>query len=139
MISIAYLAGLVDGEGSVLLEKTRSGFRRPALSVASTCLPILDWVKSKFGGCVPSSRKRDPRYRSEKIAHSWHLANDSAILLMKRILPHMHEPRKIARIQHILTHYKKCTPRNGQYSPQMLVAKMKFEEDFFTLTGDFQV
>lgn len=47
----AYLAGIIDGEGTVFL--ARSGKRRTVrLSFYSTCREIVDWAHSRIGGSI---------------------------------------------------------------------------------------
>ncbi len=43
-IESAYLAGIIDGEGTITLTKDGE-FRYPAVSVASTTIEILEWCK----------------------------------------------------------------------------------------------
>ena len=46
----AYIAGLVDGEGTVtLIRKHKNEHRQLSLSISSTELPLLDFVKSATG------------------------------------------------------------------------------------------
>ena len=42
----AYLAGIIDGEGSIMLQKFHSNeFPAPCVSIASTSLELLTWIK----------------------------------------------------------------------------------------------
>jgi endonuclease/exonuclease/phosphatase (EEP) superfamily protein YafD len=132
---IIYLAGLVDGEGTVSMAKEKqTGLRFPTLSVASTTTELVDWCKATFGGIRRQNRKKDLRYKTEKTAFSWLIGHDRAMQLMRQVLPHMKEPKKRRRIEFILQHYKAVTMRNGHYSPERFAAKMKFQDDFFAIS-----
>jgi len=56
---IAYIAGLVDGEGSILIAKsyqTKYGnCYRVSTTIANNNLAVLEWVNDKFGGCIYKS------------------------------------------------------------------------------------
>ena len=43
----AYIAGIIDGEGSIMLIKLHSNeFPSPCISIASTTLELLTYIKS---------------------------------------------------------------------------------------------
>lgn len=47
---IAYLAGIIDGEGSIMLTKYhKSEYPSPCISISSTDLELLEWIKEKVG------------------------------------------------------------------------------------------
>lgn len=58
----AYLAGIVDGEGSIILQKFHSNeFPSPCVSIASTTLELLSWVKETIGkGTIKSKKNYNP-------------------------------------------------------------------------------
>lgn len=46
-VEAAYLAGIIDGEGSITLTRMHSKeFRRPCISIASTDLELLSYINS---------------------------------------------------------------------------------------------
>lgn len=43
---IAYLAGIIDGEGSIMLIKVKSKqFPSPCISISSSNLELLEWIQ----------------------------------------------------------------------------------------------
>ncbi|WP_315117412.1 hypothetical protein [uncultured Clostridium sp.] len=43
----AYIAGIIDGEGSIMLLKFHSSqLPSPCLSISSTSLELLNWIKN---------------------------------------------------------------------------------------------
>ena len=46
----AYIAGIIDGEGSIMLQKIHSNEHpSPCISIASTTLELLKWIKETIG------------------------------------------------------------------------------------------
>lgn len=44
----AYIAGIIDGEGSIMLLKFHNNqFPSPCISISSTTLELLEWLKNK--------------------------------------------------------------------------------------------
>lgn len=56
----AYIAGVIDGEGSIMLIKFHNNqFPSPCVSIASTTIELLEWIKSKAGvGNIIRKKKR---------------------------------------------------------------------------------
>ena len=49
-IEKAYIAGIIDGEGSIMLQRFHSGeYPSPCISIASTTLELLNWIKDIIG------------------------------------------------------------------------------------------
>lgn len=57
----AYIAGIIDGEGSIMLLKFHSNqFPAPCISISSTTPELLEWIKSKtFVGTIKSKKNYD--------------------------------------------------------------------------------
>ena len=51
---IAYLAGLIDGEGTVNLYKNKDAFEkwRPHFFITNNSEKLISWLKNTFGGVV---------------------------------------------------------------------------------------
>lgn len=90
MISLEYLAGLVDGEGCIRLHPSNKGKYRkyyPRLQVTNTYKPILDMLVDQFGGAVHSGKF--PVKENWKIKHDWRLTGDKARELLSQLLPYL--------------------------------------------------
>ncbi len=54
----AYIAGIIDGEGSIMLEKVhRNQYPSPCVSIASTTLELLKWIKIVVGNGIIKQKK----------------------------------------------------------------------------------
>ena len=98
----AYLAGLIDGEGSLALVHRKGGDRtRPDnvypyrsdnsyqcyVTISNTDLKMIDWVRYTFNGCVYFSREREGN-RKRQYTVSWQ-ASDMVKWILSNCLPYM--------------------------------------------------
>jgi len=117
----AYVAGIVDGEGTVtLMRHHKNETPAPRVSVANNNLKLLKWLKTKVGvGVIVSKRKNKPYHNS---SYAWYIQQD-------RVLRFLNEIRKFLIVKKpqadlILEKYKSVTHRAGKYTPEMLRKKM---------------
>jgi hypothetical protein len=95
LMDLSYLAGLVDGEGSICLNKVgRKGMQNlhPQISITNTNKEILDWVGIIVGWGTVSGKPRMPRH---KPAYNWRINGHLAIQFAKALLPYL----RIKKIQ----------------------------------------
>lgn len=136
MLSIAemaYIAGIIDGEGSIMLTRFhKNQFHAPCITIASTSLELLEWVKAKSGlGSIKSKKNYNPI--NHKDSYTYTVRYDEAILLLKEIEPYLVIEQKKLRAQMILNEYKNLTPRNGRYSEELLKKKEEFYTKFMSI------
>lgn len=126
MLDYAYLAGIVDGEGTITLTKNNqhSMFRKPVVSVSNTDTALIEWIKARFGGKVSNRVSRNPRH---KPAFEWRLEYNKALEMLGMIAPFLRVSSKKKRAQYIILHYKDVTRRNGRYSANEAALKSAFE------------
>ena len=129
----AYIAGIVDGEGSIMLTKFhKNQYHSPCVSIASTDLELLEWVKNTIKGGKITSKKIYNKNR-HKNSYTYTIIYDEAIQLLQDIEPYLVIPKKKARAQHIIVNYKQVTIRNGRYNEAQRQAKEQFYIDFMAL------
>ena len=115
----AYLAGLVDGEGTVTLMKHHGNETpTPNATIANNNLELLEWVKTKVGGMVVSKKRRLPHHSN---SYAWVIRQDRAIRFLEEIKQYLIVKRQQAEL--ITTTYKLVTHRAGRYTPEMLAKK----------------
>jgi hypothetical protein len=129
-INHAYTAGIMDGEGTITLSKlsSTSKFRSPVITVSSTTHCLLTFLQENYGGTICTHKIYQQHH---KPSWSWMLRYNNTITFLENVLPYMREPNKVYRGDLIVNQYKSVTPRNGKYTDEMLLAKTKFEYDFF--------
>lgn len=127
---IAYLAGIIDGEGTITLSKIHkaSEFRHPVVSVSSTSYEILDFIHAHYGGSISAHKIYQSHHKQSWM---WKTTYDDVISFLTDIYPYLLDKTKRHRAQLLMTRYKQVTPRNGRYSEEMKQAKQQFEDEFF--------
>ena len=122
----AYAAGLIDGEGSIQLDKG-SRFRYPVVSMASTTYELLSFMKENYGGSISSKKLYKENHKE---SWSWCVTHDRAIDTLARVVVYLREPTKKRKAELILAEYKLLTPRNGKYTEEAARLKLDFENRF---------
>jgi hypothetical protein len=129
----SYVAGIVDGEGSINLSRMHGKeFRRPCISIASTDKELLIYLQSLTGGLINNKKNYNP----DKHKDSYTLTikkKEDVFKTLKYITPFLRVDKKIKRALWILEHYDLVTPRNGKYSQKLLIEKNAFEKFFFEI------
>lgn len=130
---IYYTAGLIDGEGSIMLTSMNRGkMRSPCVSVTMTTKEVLEYLKETHGGHIITITNRNQK--KWKQSWMWQLQRNAAYEFMKDVGPYLKEPKKRKRAELIVAKYKEVTPRNGKYTPELLKLKEQFVEEFFNVT-----
>jgi hypothetical protein len=127
----AYLAGLIDGEGTITLSRRHSNeCRQLVVSIVSTERELLQWVLDA-GAAGKVTRKRTV---SENHAPSFtfSVSNRQALTLLGQVAPWLRTYKR-RRASLALKHYVSVTPRNGRYNQELRAAKTAFEADFLAI------
>src|SRR5262249_44588612 len=100
---LAYTAGIIDGEGSIDIAPDKGGRRQPRrlpvfvlrVHVASTDRVLLEYLTSIFHcGTIRRYEKKPPR----KPTYTWSLRGNSALSLLRQVLPYLIIKARQARI-----------------------------------------
>jgi LAGLIDADG endonuclease len=91
---LSYLAGIIDGEGSIHIEIQSQSIRHNRkcdyyslrLLVVNTHLPMLEWIKSNFGGSLYTHHKKEPNKRQ---CYRWNLCSHNAARVLIACSPYM--------------------------------------------------
>jgi hypothetical protein len=124
----AYIAGLIDGEGTITLSRLHKGeMRRLVISIASTEKPLLTFVREATGfGRVTSKRT----YRQNHApGYTYYVTSRQALMLLGEIAPYLRSYKRI-RAELALAHYIALTPRNGKYDEGQREMRAQFEQQF---------
>ncbi|MBL1458401.1 MAG: LAGLIDADG family homing endonuclease [Methylophaga sp.] len=121
----AYIAGLIDGEGTVTLcRKHKNENRQLAVSISSTEKYLLEYVLEVVGTGKITTKKTVKTHHSPSFTYA--IYNRQALNLLTQISPYLRTYKK-HRSQLILKDYLRLTPRNGKYSEELRSAKHDFE------------
>ncbi|NWN98374.1 MAG: hypothetical protein HLX45_12850 [Bacillus sp. (in: Bacteria)] len=129
----AYLAGIIDGEGTITLTRMHQNeHRRPCITIASTDKELLLFIKSIVGGALSSKKNYNPE--KHKDSYTLSIKSKSEVLyILEQIEPYLRVNQKRLRAKFILENYDSVTPRNGKYDSNQLRDKLLFEEKFFQI------
>lgn len=104
-VEAAWLAGFIDGEGSIQIKWQRSKRdRHMTSSVASISVSqaeprteVLFWLQDKFGGSIASHRstERNPKHNE---AFRWSVTGAAAVKVATEILPYLKLKKRHAEI-----------------------------------------
>jgi hypothetical protein len=121
----AYLAGLIDGEGTVTLSRKHAGdMRQLVVSISNTELPILEFVLLSVGAGKLTHKCASQANHSPSYAYAvW---NRQALALLAQVEPYMRS-YKGDRARLVLRNYVRLTPRNGKYTEAMRAERSAFE------------
>lgn len=136
---LTYMAGIVDGEGTITLTPTSSSkFRTPCLSVSNSELALLEPFLV-FGGRI-MRKKKNCGHPNWKVIYEYRIRGDKALEAVGHLYPYLRHPEKIRRASMLLTTYKNTTKRNGKYNHIEYENKKNFEREFLTATqGDVRI
>ena len=129
----AYIAGIIDGEGTVTLSRRHlSENRHLVISISNTDRPLLEYVMNSVGVGKITGKKT---YQSHHTAsYTYSISNRQALALLKQILPYL-KTYKAKRSVLILRDYIRLTPRNGSYTPEVKKARDDFEQKVMKIKG----
>lgn len=85
---LAYLAGIIDGEGSFSLKRRRdqSGMWPSQLCVGNTDMRLMDWLKSHFGGNFSIETRPNPKH---KPVGRWTASAKDIAPIVQAVLPYL--------------------------------------------------
>lgn len=127
----AYIAGLIDGEGTIsLARKHRNENRQLVVSISSTEPVLLEYVKKTVGaGRITRKRTYSTRH-SPSVTYA--ISNRQALTLIEQVAPYL-KTYKSQRARLVLDHYVRLTPRNGKYDLNQLREREEMITQFLCL------
>ena len=90
----AYIAGLIDGEGSIYVMRTASTCY-PAVSIVMTHRDVIHWLAARLGISACRVVRKEPRWADQWTAR---IHGSRAQLLCQRMLPHLRVKRLQAEL-----------------------------------------
>lgn len=130
----AYLAGLIDGEGTITLSRRHANERRQlVVSISSTEPALVQWALDVSGvGKVTGKKTTSPKHAP---GLTYSVSNRQALDLLRQLSPYLRSYKR-QRAKLAIVHYLALTPRNGKYSRQMTAAREQFERDFLAVLAE---
>jgi hypothetical protein len=130
----AYIAGLIDGEGTVTLtRKHRNENRQLCVSISSTERPMLEFVKRSTGFGKITNKRTSKSIHSP--SYTYAVYNRQALDLLRDLLPWL-KSYKRNRAELILQDYVRLTPRNGKYTKELRNHRQDFVRQVLKITAN---
>ena len=128
---VGYLAGLIDGEGTITLSRRNLNKHRAlVITVSNTEMSILKYVQEITGvGKITNKRITKANHTP---SFTYQVANRQALDILKQTAEHLRS-YKADRARLALQEYTRLTPRNGRYSPAQLLERNQFIEKFLAI------
>ncbi len=128
----AYLAGLIDGEGTIALSRRHAGDNRQlVVTISSTESALVEWVRAALGvGKITHKRTTSPRHAP---GLTYCVTNRQALNVLAQVAPFLRSYKR-DRAELVLSRYLALTPRNGKYTEAMRSARRQFEDEFASLS-----
>jgi hypothetical protein len=91
---LIYAAALIDGEGSVVIQRHTASFVAPRVQCAMTTKSVIYWLNDTFGGYAGPNKLKEGR----KPSWQWALTGKHCVPFLTAILPYLkikHEQAKL--------------------------------------------
>jgi hypothetical protein len=106
--ALAYMAGIIDGEGSICIFETYGKNKRygtysrtkAIVTVANTSEDLMRWINTNFGGAMWRVKRRRGEDGSGrwKVCYHWELGHTKASDLLLMLLPYLVVKKKQAEL-----------------------------------------
>lgn len=127
----AYIAGIIDDEGTIsLTRKHRGEHRQLTVSISSTEPPLLKYVRKVIGAGRISNKRTYQANHTPSVTYA--ISNRQALAVLEQVRPYL-KTYKVKRAELILRNYIRLTPRNGKYTQAQLKKRDIFIEKFLRL------
>jgi hypothetical protein len=127
----AYIAGLIDGEGTITLTRLhRSERRRLVVSISNTDRALLEYVRMALSvGRITTKRTYSEKHTR---SYAWQVTSRQALEVLRAVRPYL-RTYKALRASLALERYVAVTPRNGKYDAELQRRRVEFEHEFFAI------
>lgn len=112
----AYVAGLIDGEGCIHVEKTKGTYRpRVTVGMSEVALPLLSSMKAEWGGTLYLLRPATDKWAA---AWTWYLSGPKAKAILLEIRPFLRLKREQADIAIRMEEVRESLPPRWPGKPE---------------------
>jgi hypothetical protein len=130
----AYIAGLIDGEGTITLSRKHAAEgRQLVLSISNTERPILEFALQCIGAGKITTKKTTKNHHAPGFTYA--IWNRQALSLLFQIEPFLRSYKR-RRAALVRDNYIRLTPRNGKYTASIRAARQQFEMELLALRAN---
>jgi hypothetical protein len=100
-VTVAYVAGLLDGKGYIhfsygQISKRRRESSETYMTITNSYKPVLVYLQSTLGGSIHENKPKEPR--KHKMRWFWKLSSRGTFMLLSRIAPYLQIKREAANL-----------------------------------------
>jgi intein/homing endonuclease len=130
-IDAAYIAGLIDGDGTITLSnRHRNENRQLVVTISNNERKLLEYVADIAG--VGTISKKKSYKENHHTNYTYKVSNRQAYHLLEKIIQFLKSHKK-HRAAIVLDKYLELTPRNGKYSKKLEWERATFIKELFTI------
>ena len=127
----AYIAGLIDGEGTITLSRRHANeHRQLVISISNTERSLLNFVLEVAGAGKITTKRTSKEHHSPGFAYA--ISNRQGLSLLSQVAPYLRSYKRL-RACLVLDHYVRLTPRNGKYTRDLAEHRQRFEAEVLAL------
>lgn len=126
-LHVAYLAGIIDGEGCIHIgyyfnKSVNRSTYHTSIEVTSTDMPLIEWLETNFGGKSSIYTFKQTPKNSRKKVFRWKITGDALTYICRLILPYIiiKKPQIEIMIKMRETFYDQHEPKKGQQGMQSI-------------------
>jgi hypothetical protein len=128
----SYVAGIIDGEGTIYINKRKPNPRRKQyslgynlfVSIHNSSKPLLEWTKLMYGGSMYANAPSS----TNKLMWMWVVSNKNAYLFLTKIFSYLLIKERQAALA--IQFYKTCT-RGKDGKGKRLTQEMLDEREYY--------
>jgi len=118
---LAYMAGIIDGEGCLHIGQTRRDYNGKITKHHSGCLKIdntdsilIEWIMNTFNGVNSACNRWTSKRKYERTIYTWVATGDRLLDLCEQILPYLTIKKK--HCENMIKFRKTFTNKIGQHT-----------------------
>lgn len=127
----AYIAGVIDGEGTISLSrKHKNENRQLVITISNNEHRLLEYILITIGAGKITSKKVYQKQHMPGFTYA--ITNRQALDLLGQLTKYLQSYKKL-RAELVLAKYIALTPRNGKYSEDLFQKRIEFEQEFLEI------
>jgi hypothetical protein len=137
--TLAYVAGLFDGEGSIVIgcSPGRTKQRNPSywlqVSITNTDKQLIDWLHDTFRGHI-ADNSHCPSRGKQRPCWAWRVTSKQAQSFLQKILPYLRTKKPQALIAIEFQDHKTTFTSTKVLSPELLEVRERYRNKLRSLT-----
>jgi hypothetical protein len=137
--TLAYVAGLFDGEGSIVIGCSigRTNRKNPCyflqVGITNTDRELIDWLRSTFGGHI-SDNSHSPSRSTQRPCWAWRVTSRQAHGFLRNILPYLRTKKPQALIAIEFQEHMTAFASNRALSANLLAIREDYRSKLRSLT-----